>query len=242
MRNVFAVAVAATLGLGVCQATFAADLPVGTPPPAAVVAPAPVNLWTGCYLGINGGVAWGRRQDTTSVGTFNDSNSHARGAVGGQVGCDYQAGSFVFGVRDLFDWADVHGSATITNGAFAGYAAELKNNWLNLLTGRLGYTVQPNWLLYVQGGAAWRNNSLRFLNPTGVQVGETSKTRTGWTVGGGSEWQFMQNWSVFLEYDYADFGTKTAVFTDPVLGPVSVSAKANAQLFLVGLNWRLGGY
>jgi outer membrane immunogenic protein len=73
-------------------------------------------------------------------------------------------------------------------------------------------------------------------------VADFSNTRTGWTIGGGSEWKFAPNWSVFLEYDHADFGTRTGTFNSAVLGPVSISAKSNADLFLVGLNWRPGGF
>ena len=37
---------------------------------------------------------------------------------------------------------------------------------------------------------------------------EASKTRAGWTVGGGVEWAFSQNWSTKIEYDFYDFGTR----------------------------------
>ena len=34
------------------------------------------------------------------------------------------------------------------------------------------------------------------------QISRNKTSRTGWTVGGGAEWQFLPHWSVFLEYDY----------------------------------------
>ena len=36
--------------------------------------------------------------------------------------------------------------------------------------------------------------------------GSASKTRTGWTIGGGVEWRFAPQWSAFLEGNYYDFG------------------------------------
>ena len=98
------------------------------------------------------------------------------------------------------------GAAPSASGAFNGYSARLENDWLDLLTGRIGFAVQPNWLLYFQGGAAWRKNSLTVWDPTGLEVGSTSRTRTGWTLGVGSEYKFAPNWSVFVEYNHADFG------------------------------------
>jgi len=235
MRKGLAIAVAATLGLGAWQAASAADLPVKAPPMSAVAAP---PLWTGCYLGGNLGAAWGSREITTSFGTSGSASSNAHFAGGGQIGCDIQAGAWVFGIRDMFDWADAKATRNIAVGPFAGYSAELKNNWLDLLTGRVGYTVQPNWLLYFQAGAAWRKNSLTFFAPGGAEVADFSKTRAGWTIGGGAEWMFTQGWSAFLEYDHADFGTNTGTFNSALLGPISISAKSNVDLFLVGFNWR----
>jgi opacity protein-like surface antigen len=117
--------------------------------------------------------------------------------------------AWVFGIRHMFDVADANASRTIQTGPYAGYSAELKNNWLDLLTGRIGYAAQPNWLLYFQGGAAWRKNSLTFFNPGGAEVFDASRTRTGWTVG--SEWKFAPNWSAFVEYNHADFGTNSGI-------------------------------
>ncbi len=144
----------------------------------------------------------------------------------------------MFGIRNMIDWADAERSGTIGSGAFTGYSAKLENDWLDLLTGRIGFAVQPNWLLYFQGGAAWRKNSLTVWDPTGLEVGSTSRTRTGWTVGVGSEYKFAPNWSVFVEYNHADFGTTTG--TTPA--GLAFSAKSDVDVVLFGLNWRPGGF
>lgn len=230
----FAAAAALSLGLG--QVTLAADLP---PRPAyqAPVMVAPVNQWTGCYVGGNLGWGWGNG-DVTVAGTVARSGNNNGFAGGGQIGCDYQMGAMVIGIRNMFDWANLDESSRIVGGTFTGHGVTAKNNWLDLLTGRIGYAVQPTWLLYFQGGAAWRDTSVQLLNPAGLQVGSSSKTRTGWTVGAGSEYKFAPNWSVFLEYNYANFGTNTVNFTVPAVGTFTGSVKTDAQMVLAGVNWR----
>jgi len=222
----------------------AADLPVKAP--AAVMAP--VSTWTGCYIGGNVGGAWGSGSIHDSLGVLARSGDNSGFVGGAQIGCDVQTGAWVFGIRNLFDWSDRSSTGTISTGAFSGYSATLKNNWIDLLTGRIGFLAQPNWLFYFQGGAAWRESSLRVFDPTGLQVADSGRTRTGWTIGGGTEWKFAPNWSVFLEYDYADFGRRSATITTIPPGvavvPISdtISARSNVQMVLVGLNWRWSSF
>ena len=67
----------------------------------------------------------------------------------------------------------------------------------------------------------------------------TSKTRTGWTIGGGVEWMFAPQWSAFLEGNYMDFGSKKDGTLDPVLtGCVACafSVKATEAIVLVGVD------
>jgi outer membrane immunogenic protein len=138
----------------------------------------------------------------------------------------------------LGDWTNLDKRAGVVGGAFNGFSVGTKSNWVDLLTGRAGYAVQPLWLLYVQGGGAWRNSDVQLFNPAGTQVGEASKTRTGWTIGAGSEYKFAPNWSVFLEYNFADFGTNGVTFVVPAVGTFSGNVKTDAHMVLTGVNWR----
>ena len=72
--------------------------------------------------------------------------------------------------------------------------------------------MAPNVLLYAQGGAAWTNTHVTFFDGSGAQIGELSNDRTGWTAGGGAEWMFAPHWSVFAEYNFMGFGTRSAAF------------------------------
>ena len=66
-------------------------------------------------------------------------------------------------------------------------------------------------------------------------AGQTSNSRTGWTIGGGVEWMFAPHWSAFLEGNYMDFGSTSGNVT--VAGVVPVTVKATESNVLVGVNY-----
>src|SRR6188768_1821893 len=155
MRKSSLTLLAAAIGLAASQAS-AADLPRKAP---AYVPPAPPPMtWTGCYIGANIGGAWGRFELDTPVGEVSRSGSGFAG--GGQIGCDYQfAGGWVIGIRNMFDGTSNSRERTFTITAPSSIAvtgtSEIRNRWFDALTGRIGYSWQPNSLLYFQGGAVW---------------------------------------------------------------------------------------
>ena len=236
----------ATLALAALgsASALAADLPqrpAYKAPPAMV--PPPPPTWTGCYVGGNIGGAFGHASVSGPFGGEVSSNGSGF-AGGGQVGCDYQfAGGWVIGFRDMFDWTSNKKSGTFANGPLAGDVANFNNQWFDTLTARIGYAVVPNWLVYFQGGAAWGHTSTNVTDFTGFQIGQTSNTRTGWTVGGGAEYMFVPHWSAFLEGNYMDFGSNTSgtavtpVGTACALG-CSFSSKRTQGTVMVGVNYR----
>jgi len=136
-------------------------------------------------------------------GAVSKTNSGVAGGI--QVGCDYQTGAWVIGLRDMFDGTSLSQSATFSTIPFTG-TANSDTHWFDTLTARGGYLVIPNILLYVQGGAAWTDTDVTFANDAGTQLVTISNSRTGWTVGGGAEWMFAPQWSVFAEYNFMGFG------------------------------------
>jgi outer membrane immunogenic protein len=219
---------------------LAADLPQRPEYKAApMMAPAPVATWTGCYIGGNIGGAFGNASATDNTTGASISGNGSGFAGGGQIGCDYEfGGGFVIGARELLDYTSNNKSGTIGTGPLAGTVVNFNNQWFDTLTGRLGYAVQPNWLLYFQGGAAWAHTSTNFSGP--LISGQVSNSRTGWTIGGGVEWMFAPHWSAFLEGNYMDFGSNSGSVTvaggnGPVVFPVTV--KATESNVLVGVNY-----
>ena len=239
MRKSLLMLLAAAIGLAASQVASAADLPRKAPPPAYIPPAPPMITWTGCYIGANIGGAFGHASADFNFGEVSTNGSGFAG--GGQIGCDYQfAGTgWVIGIRNMFDGTSNNRSRTIDSGLLGGGVVNFDNRWFDTLTGRLGYAVAPTWLLYFQGGGAWANTSAD-ITFNGVQFGQGSRTRSGWTVGGGVEWMFAPHWSAFLEGNYMDFGSndRTAFFSVCPVGGCAFSTKATEATVLVGVNYR----
>jgi outer membrane immunogenic protein len=216
---------------------MAADLPVKAVYKAPPMEPA--YSWTGCYLGANGG--GGAVETSLSPGTpasdnYGSLNNRFGWMGGGQVGCDYQFGAWVIGARGLFDWGQLHGTNI---NAVTGVMADDYTKSFSTATGRIGYIIEPNVLAYVQGGGAWIQNNFVISNPAVLE--NASSNATGFDVGFGLERGFFVNWSIFGEFNYMNFGSKTFTFT-PFAGavavPDTVSAKQSVETVLFGLNYR----
>jgi outer membrane immunogenic protein len=232
---------AAVIHLIASQGARAADIVPRALPPAPVAqvyAPPVQYLWTGCYVGGNIGGAWSN-VDLSGVSGANFSATNSGFAGGGQIGCDYQWGAWVVGVRDMLDATSLSSRTNISTAPFTG-VVDSRTRWFDTLTARVGFLVpSTNVLLYAQGGAAWTNTNITFLDGSGAQLGEASNDRTGWTVGAGVEWMFAPHWSVFAEYNFMGFGTQSATFTGcSGTCVVSANAKADVQNVLAGVNYK----
>jgi outer membrane immunogenic protein len=218
MRRFTLALAAAVVALGVTGAS-AADLGQR---PVYKAQPAPVAIynWTGFYVGGHLGGAWGR-EDIQDAITLVTGKTDPSGFLGGaQVGYNWQAGQWVFGIEGDWSWTNADGDTTIP-----GAVVKSQFNWFSTLTGRVGYAVD-NWLWYVKGGAAWADADYSI---GGLSVGDT---RNGWTIGGGIEWGLTPNWSAKLEYNYLDFGR------DTIGAPLGITADTQVHLFKAGLNYR----
>src|SRR5260370_9837860 len=99
MKKLFLGSVAlVALGLG-APAAFAAERPVPAyaPPPP----PAPVYTWNGCYVGASAGWSQGQSQHfRNSDGAAITNEFDLTGFIGGgQLGCNWQRGAWVFGIE-----------------------------------------------------------------------------------------------------------------------------------------------
>jgi outer membrane immunogenic protein len=196
----FLLATVAFAAFSVATQASAADLaarPYTKAPPAI----APGYNWSGFYLGVMGGYAWGTVSNT---GGSSDLNG---GFGGGTIGYNWQApGSmWVWGLE-----ADAAGASikdTETGVVFGiPFTAEDKIRAFGSVTGRIGITAGPA-LFYAKGGYAWADNRVS-ISALGLTLFNESKTHSGWTVGAGAEYMFAPNWSAKLEYMYADYGSE----------------------------------
>lgn len=96
----------------------AADLPRKAPP--YMPPPVPALTWTGCYLGGNIGGAWANVEVSDVPTGVTASRSNSGFAGGGQIGCDYQMGAWVIGIRNMFDGTSIRETTPFSDGVFAG--------------------------------------------------------------------------------------------------------------------------
>jgi outer membrane immunogenic protein len=235
--------------------SMAADMSV--PYSKAPVMAAPVFTWTGCYVGahVGGGTMTSNYEGASNGGSANAfDSSNGRGAVaGGQGGCNYQDGNWVFGLEGEGYWS---GIKTTNNGSFINtstgvtretFGSTVANNNDFTIAARAGFTMDRTW---IYGKAGWAWGSIKGSQfdtccspgtPT-TSSSVSSGTLDGFLIGVGIEHALTRNWTVKLEYDYIGFGTKELAFTScntgsPCTVPGTFSFSATKQIFKVGANY-----
>ena len=243
---------------------MAADLAV-----RSYAVPAPPVGWSGLYVGANAGGTWSSANNLTittvpqtsfgGVPAIADANAGAASASGsfgsgrragfiggGQVGYNWQLGSFLVGAEADVAWVVGRGGSSngATGAALVGpasnaagttdltaFTASSNLSVLGTLRGRAGYLVTPALLAYATGGLAYGSISgsagFTTSNPAYPAIGLSSPwgvsnvfsaVRAGWTFGGGLEWMFVPGFTVKAEYLYYGLGHVNAAIG--VSGPV----------------------
>ena len=193
---------------------FAADLPYRGPPPV-YLPPPPIFTWSGLYVGGQIGYAWGSDPiDVAIVGipvaSFNDN---PKGVIGGaHLGYNLQIAQWVAGLEGTVDGTSVTGRTSAPVVALgSGVTGSTRSIVQGSIRARLGVAFD-RVLIYGTGGAAFAGIKNNYTDTGGNAtdiIGITegiSKTRSGWTVGGGLEYAVPNNWSIRAEYRYSDFG------------------------------------
>jgi outer membrane immunogenic protein len=197
------------------SAASSADLPAPAPPP--MIAPVPIFTWTGFYVGVNAGYGWHENNENSifvpagtfvtaplASGTLTFGNDSGDGFVGGgQIGYNYQMGSFVIGAEADIQWADLgggsNGAAFIPLGfppSFVAAGAAGGIEWFGTVRARLGFAFDRA-LIYATGGFAYggADEGTSFAG----FVNDNEDTRTGWTLGAGFEYAFTDNLTAGIE-------------------------------------------
>jgi outer membrane immunogenic protein len=257
-------ALAAAVSLAGIGAASAADMAVKARP-----LPPPVYSWTGCYIGLSAGAKGVQTRDTVFLPAtaIQPASSADLGQLeditwigGGQVGCNYQSGNWVFGVE-----GDAHAQKWTTSSILAvgplplnfvaGDIFELRSDWQASARGRIGYAMDRT-LFYVTGGAAFTQvRAYSNWIPVGIFPGTIaydSRTLTGATVGAGVEHAVTNNFTLGLEGRYSWYGTQRfsagRVASGVIIGaaPVFVFTDAYRDVrietgeVMVKANWKFG--
>jgi outer membrane immunogenic protein len=187
--------------------------------------------WSGCYVGVNAGYAWGSSNVTfTETGSFL-ANPPADVAFSDRFGSPnprhervhwrrprrVQSSNRDFRVRRRGRWRvprpEPRRAATgniPVGGTAVSMSASVSTHSLFTVRPRAGFAMD-GMFFYATGGYAagnvtyneWVTHSLghSFI------AGTASALRSGWTVGGGIEYAVTNHWTIKGEYLYVDLGT-----------------------------------
>lgn len=216
---------------GLSTGAIAADMRM--PMKAAAPIAAPMWSWSGFYIGAHAGYGFGGDDTIVTTGQVAANVANVLGGArpgrvtldqdgfvgGGQIGYNWQfSPNWLFGIETDISYTDFRESVVVATVPLGGVAATLNNSFssrmdfFGTVRGRLGY-VFDRTLIYATGGLAYADvrHSVNFFGPVGqLQFrGANSNIETGYTVGGGIEHAFSQNWTVKAEYLYYDLGSTT---------------------------------
>lgn len=180
-----------------------------------------IDRWNGVYAGLSGGFVTGWSRFEFPDGS--SGNISLNGVLlGFNGGFNVQNGNWVAGIEASIAATGINGN---TNRDC--FACTVKNTWLGMVDGRVGY-APGDALLFVKGGGAWGGIVHQIADSS------STTTKTGWTVGGGIEYKLDNNWSAKVEYDHVDLGKVSCA--ESVCGP-NTSTPVQENIFSVGLNW-----
>jgi outer membrane immunogenic protein len=232
-------------------ASMAADM--GMPYTKAPMAAPTAFSWTGCYAGAHVG---GGNLTTNGINSLNgegpsgSQNANGSGAVaGGQLGCNYQDGNWVFGLEGEGYWSGIKSSQNLVfSGVNSSENFSMKNSNDFTIAARVGMAFDRT-LIYGKGGWAFGNYKVNSsdiccgVNPN-IDSSSASGYLNGFMVGAGIEHALTHNWTVKAEYDFIGFGTKSLAVNgcdNGVCNPNGSSpVSSNKQLFKVGFNYLFG--
>jgi outer membrane immunogenic protein len=263
MIRKFGWAVAAVVSMAGFGSASAADMAVKARP--VIV---PIYNWTGCYIGLSAGgkgVGIDETIRTNGVGVFPAAaldlgrREAETWIAGGQVGCNYQSGNWVFGIEGdahAQRWSQTDILAGVILPPFVnGSTFTLASDWQASARGRIGYAMNRT-LFYGTAGAAFtevRATTNWLPNPPlpGVLVNQ-SRTLVGVTVGAGVEHAVTDNFTLGLEGRYSWYqrerfdlglvpiGVIVGAAVVPVFAPGYRDVKLETGEIMMKANWKFG--
>jgi outer membrane immunogenic protein len=232
MNRLLSALAAATITI-VSVPAVAADMPARRMPVKAPVVAVAAYNWSGFYVGVHAGYAWG---ELTSSANVDVDHEPTGGLFGGQIGYNWQSGQVVFGVEADLAYSTVKGDDSgVVPGPFT-FNAESKMKYLGTVRGRLGL-AQDRVLFYVTGGFAWSKVDAT-MTVVNAGTGSDTLNLTGWTAGGGIEYALTQNFTIRAEYLYVDFSKES---TSVNIGgfPFTDTADKNLNIVRAALNYKM---
>lgn len=197
--------------------------------------------WTGAYVGVHAGygesdVDWEFQNSSFFNFLPGDRFAHKQEGTlaGAQVGWNQQFNTWVFGVDVALSRANIsRASISPFFPAFDVLVSDIDT--ILTATSRVGYLTNPNFLMYVSGGYAGANLTIRADD--NLDFFEETRWVHGWTIGGGFEHRIMPG--VTIGVDYKHLRLTDARFNGTVtggLGQAIVDAGASINTLSVRTN------
>ena len=258
--------ISALLAPVIADHSYADGMPGGySGPPAACC-----FTWTGFYFGVNGGGAWTDshtiRFTGTDTGTGGLGSEIADGTTpsqapldwsksftgGAQIGYNVQLGKAVVGVEADVQWLNAYANFVVVSTnplrSTITTSADREMSMLATLRARFGMTLWEKSLLYVTGGVATGDTTLRIssscpaCNPLRDVTSSSATTPVGWTFGAGYEVALKRWLMVKAEYLHYDLGNNSTTVTydyPPNTSTMTGKGHDEGNIVRVGVNFRL---
>ena len=199
-------ALAAQLASPAMAADWPPIQPTYAPPPTYAAPPPPAiySWWTGCYVGGNLGGDWTRAFYTADNSQIVEAFTFIPKSVigGGQLGCQYQWNSLVFGLEGTFSWTNIQQSQ-LSVLLVPGRERSFGIDQIGTITPRVGYTWD-NTMLYAKAGWAGVRVFARARNLATGEFADFTDFTSGWTVGVGLEHVPWQSIVLGVEANFYD--------------------------------------
>jgi outer membrane immunogenic protein len=175
-----------------------------------------VNVWSGYFIGIQGGYAWGDVSVDDVVGDVELYSGDIEGGFGGGYwGRNWQSGNWVYGLEGSISVASLEEDVSLELPFSPSTTIEL----FSTTRLKLGYAFD-NFLVYAAGGLS--------IAKANVDDGFDSDDAylKGFTVGAGIEAKFAESWSARVEYLYINYETEQrTLFDSVVVTPYDISVE-----------------
>lgn len=228
-------------------AALASGGPVGAAIPVSSPIPRNGVAWTGAYIGVTAGAIFNQSNVTAqNFGLVSDpcksSGSNTSFLPGALAGYLHQfENDVVVGAEADFTypWGNMGSECLCSNGAYDRF--KTSNKAQGSIRARLGYAVPYDLLPYITAGVTFASQSLGYSNEFGDRYSK-SATQTGWVVGAGLEYGFLNGLSVRGEYLYSSYGNSLGMDLPSINGAFDptgqASANVNSNVVRAALNYR----
>lgn len=220
------------------RALIVAAITRAAAPVAASDAPPPI--WSGAYVGLHAGHAWGRLTYTfdSFIGPEAFDHRPHDWFGGAHIGMQQQWGSVVAGLEA--GYAALHLTDTQESKLLANRFRQVDIESLFTVVARLGLASGPS-LAYVKGGFASAAVGTQVFIGGGSTTTATSGREIGWTFGAGWEFLCGRGLVLGLEYNYVNLGLSDRNGHFPDLKPFTYSGPdSDLHTLVARLSYKFG--